>query len=76
MPIQPPSWNRPAQPSIAAGMEPAGFIAWLRTLEAYSTALGARCSLEHVATDRWLWWFEQGEDPETAVLRELAEVAD
>lgn len=57
-------------------MYPPGFVAWLRTMEAYSTALGARCSLEHVHEERWLWWFDQGEEAETAVLRELAEVAD
>lgn len=68
--------NHPGMPHVAAGMEPAGFVAWMRTVEGCMTALGARCLLEHVASDRWLWWFEQGEDAQTAVMRELAEVAD
>lgn len=77
MSVKSQSWNRPATDRIATAMQrTAAFIAWRQNVEEFSTAMGARCLLEHVEENRWLAWFSSGQDPEGAVLMELAEVAD
>lgn len=54
----------------------AEFVRWLHTMERYSIAIGARALVEHVPDSQWRAWFDAGQDPESAVLAELAEVAD
>lgn len=77
MSVKSSSWNQPAPDCVAAAMKrTADFIAWRQNVEQFSTAMGARCLLEHVEENRWLAWFGAGQDPEGAVLQELAEVAD
>lgn len=68
-------WEHAA--ALAATRERAAdFIRWRQTLERYTTAIGVRSQLAHVGDERWQEWFDAGQDPEGAVIAEMAEVAD
>lgn len=52
------------------------FIAWRQNVEAFCTSMGCRALLGHVDENRWLFWFTMGQDAQSAVMVELAEVED
>lgn len=55
------SGNNAPQAAIPADMlQPFAYVEWKEELVAYCSALGARCSLEHVSEERWREWFEAG----------------
>jgi hypothetical protein len=47
---------------------------WRAEVEGFITAIGERPNLSHVTEARWEWHFFEGEDPQDAVLSELAKV--
>lgn len=67
--IEEPSRNQPAPDAD-------DFIAWRQNLEAFCASMGCRAQLGHVDENRWLHWFTMGQDAPSAVMVELAEVAD
>lgn len=77
MTIENYSGNRPAPQEVVADVLTArDFIVWRQDLEGFTSAMGARCMLEHVDERQWRFWFEQGIDPQQAILMELIETAD
>ncbi len=64
------------QPEEIDELTSARFTRWRRDLAAFVMAQGLRASLEHVEVDRWVEYFERGEQPEEAALQEILRCAE